>query len=488
MATILGTDGDDLLQNRPGSQTLLGGEGNDTLIGGTGTRRLRRHPGSDELNGGEGNDTADFSAVPFAVEADLAAGTADYSARVRRFRLGRSRVVRVQDRLVSIENLKGGSKDDTLKGNEQANILEGNGGNDTLIGREGDDQLFGGAGNDRMIWNSGDGNDIMRGGSGQDVVEVNGAVDAGNEFQLLAKGNSVDFRGVALDPFQLDIKEVESLEVNGGNQDDTLTFDSLKFAGVKQIIFNGGEGDDVLIFTNPEDFNVNANDRVIFGSGDGVVSTEPSGGSPLSETELEELQDAFTIPDGENQTFIPDSNTGNGPSELIPADPSELFPVDPGELFPDGFNPLNPPSETGVFADGGAGNDTLMGGSGNDTLLGGVGDDTLIGDAGDDILSGGVGNNSLTGGSGEDIFRLHADGFSVITDFNSFGLENVDTVQIQRSSFSESLAITLGSVDAVRDALAFDRDSGLLSLNGEQIALIENPRGGFNIDRDVVIV
>ena len=123
MATILGTDGDDILQNLPGSQTLLGGEGNDTLVGGTVNRRLRRHPGNDELNGGEGNDTADYSAVRSAVEADLAAGTADYSATVRR-RIFRPQVVSVQDRLVSIENLKGGSKDDTLKGNEQANILD----------------------------------------------------------------------------------------------------------------------------------------------------------------------------------------------------------------------------------------------------------------------------------------------------------------------------------------------------------------------------
>jgi len=134
------------------------------------------------------------------------------------------------------------------------------------------------------------------------------------------------------------------------------------------------------------------------------------------------------------------------------------------------------------------GNDTLIGGRGDDTLIGGVGDDTLVGDAGDDILSGGVGNNILSGGSGEDIFRLDAGGFAEITDFNSFGRENVDTVQIQRNSFSESLAITLGSAEAVREALTFDSNSGLLSLNGEQIALIRNPRGGFNINRDVEIV
>ena len=106
MVTVIsGTSGDDILSSGPGSQTLLGEEGDDLLIAGTGTRRLRRHPGRDVLDGGEGNDTADFSNVPFAVDADLAAGTADYFARVRRFRIGRSRLVSVQDTLVSIENL-----------------------------------------------------------------------------------------------------------------------------------------------------------------------------------------------------------------------------------------------------------------------------------------------------------------------------------------------------------------------------------------------
>ena len=495
MATILsGTSGDDILSSGPGSQTLLGEEGNDVLIGGTGTRRLRRHPGSDTLNGGEDNDTANYSNVPFSVDADLTTGIANYFARTRRF-LRRSRVVKVQDTLVSIENLKGGSKDDTLKGNDQANILEGNGGNDILIGRQGDDQLFGGAGNDRMIWNNGDGNDTMRGGTGKDVVEVNGAVDTGNEFNLSARTNAnnsgVDFRGVSLDPFQLSIKGVESLEVNGGNEDDTLTFGSLAGTELEKITFNGGEGNDVLIFTNPEQFDVNAGDNVVFGGNgniDDIITTDTSSGTPLTDTELEELLATLTPLDGDYQTLIPGANTGNGPS----FDPGELF---PGELFPgDGISlppssgPTSTSTDPNVFADGGAGNDSLTGGSGDDTLIGGVGDDILNGDAGDDILSGGVGNNILTGGSGDDIFRLDVGGFAEIKDFNSFGLDNIDTVQIQRSLFSESLAITLGSADAVREARTFDRSSGLLSLNGEQIALISNPRGGFNINRDVEIV
>ena len=398
--TISGTSGNDKLQSGPGSQTILGLQGNDTLIAGTGSRRLRRHPGSDILNGGEGNDTADFRSVNFKIEADLATGTANYFARVKRF-LRRSRVVKVKDALVSIENLNGGRQDDTLKGNDQANILNGNDGNDTLIGRQGDDILTGGAGNDRMIWNNGDGSDTMRGGSGRDIVEVNGAVDAGNEFELSANGG-VDFRRVNLGLFQLAIDEVESIEISGGGEDDTLTVGPLINSNLREIHFDGRDGDDVLTFS---------------------VS-----GKTIDQK---------------------------------------------------------------VFADGGAGDDILTGGANSDVLIGGTGNDILIATApdipgqdfipGDDVITGPVSRDTLTGGAGADAFRVALGGFAEVTDFNS--LEG-DIIQIQQNELSSSL----GSADAVRDALSFDSNSGLLSLNGSQIALIRDQSGGFDINTDVAIL
>ncbi len=55
-----------------------------------------------------------------------------------------------------------------------------------------------------------------------------------------------------------------------------------------------------------------------------------------------------------------------------------------------------------VFADGGAGKDTLTGGDGNDTLVGNTGNDDIDGGAGDDSISGGGGNDYLLGGIGND--------------------------------------------------------------------------------------
>jgi hypothetical protein len=57
-----------------------------------------------------------------------------------------------------------------------------------------------------------------------------------------------------------------------------------------------------------------------------------------------------------------------------------------------------------MYADGGAGNDTLLGGSGSDTLYGGAGagDDYIDGRAGNDILIAGTGTDQLFGDDGND--------------------------------------------------------------------------------------
>ncbi|WP_179380831.1 Hint domain-containing protein [Jannaschia marina] len=55
--------------------------------------------------------------------------------------------------------------------------------------------------------------------------------------------------------------------------------------------------------------------------------------------------------------------------------------------------------------DGGTGNDSLLGGSGDDTLSGGANNDVLDGEAGNDSLLGGSGNDTLTGSEGDDTLR-----------------------------------------------------------------------------------
>ncbi len=55
-----------------------------------------------------------------------------------------------------------------------------------------------------------------------------------------------------------------------------------------------------------------------------------------------------------------------------------------------------------IFADGGAGKDTILGGDGDDTLYGNTGDDHIEGGAGNDNIAAGAGNDYALGGLGDD--------------------------------------------------------------------------------------
>jgi Ca2+-binding RTX toxin-like protein len=74
-----------------------------------------------------------------------------------------------------IENLIGGSGNDTLYGNDADNAIDGGPGNDTL---------YGGAGNDTFDWdaNARSGNDTFYGGTGNDIYVLNSALDNAIEF------------------------------------------------------------------------------------------------------------------------------------------------------------------------------------------------------------------------------------------------------------------------------------------------------------------
>jgi len=61
------------------------------------------------------------------------------------------------------------------------------------------------------------------------------------------------------------------------------------------------------------------------------------------------------------------------------------------------------------FIDGGSGDDVIDGGEGNDILEGGQGQDTIDGGEGNDTLSGGTGDDLLRGGAGEDTLTAGPD-------------------------------------------------------------------------------
>src|SRR4051812_14738988 len=90
--TLVGTDGDDLIQGLGGDDTLIGGAGNDTL------------------DGGIGDDIASYLTAASAVTVDLRIAGQQNT-------LGAG-----TDTLISIGGLAGSTFNDTLYGNDDINL------------------------------------------------------------------------------------------------------------------------------------------------------------------------------------------------------------------------------------------------------------------------------------------------------------------------------------------------------------------------------
>ncbi len=134
-ATIVGTEGDDILRGTPGNDVILGLGGNDRIYG---------LDGNDILCGGDGNDL-------------ILGGP------------GHDRVLGER----GMDLLYGGRGNDQMRGGAGMDRLYGHGGDDTIVGGYHNDYLNGGTGNDRLFGN--DGVDRLDGGAGRDYL--NGGAD-----------------------------------------------------------------------------------------------------------------------------------------------------------------------------------------------------------------------------------------------------------------------------------------------------------------------
>ncbi|MGQ0673541.1 MAG: hypothetical protein ACT4N2_11800 [Hyphomicrobium sp.] len=135
--TLFALGGGDELWGHVGRDRLYGGRGDDVLRGGAGNDRLAGGAGNDGLNGGDGNDTYFVDSAGDTVTELASEGT----DRVN------SSVSHTLADFVEYLFLGGsGAIDGT--GNALANRIIGNAGDNTLNGREGNDVLKGSAGAD----------------------------------------------------------------------------------------------------------------------------------------------------------------------------------------------------------------------------------------------------------------------------------------------------------------------------------------------------
>ncbi len=436
---INGGNGDDTLSGLGANDTLLGGAGNDTMNGDDGNDNLQGSTGNDTLNGGAGFDTAGYGEFTAAVTVDLRIQGASQDT-------GAGGV----DTLNSIENINGGSGNDTLIGDDTGNFNFGGAGNDTMIGNGGDDQLTGGFGDD-----------TIDGGAGGDVATWGDATNAVT-VSLLLQGQAQN-TGWGNDT----LTNIEYL--SGSSFNDTLTGDQFNNSLNGQNgndTLNGGDGDDAVRGQNGDDimsgglgndFLTGGEGSDVIDGGDGIdrlgislVATDPQTGATidLNITTAQDTGhglDTITGIEHVNGTIYNDTLIGNaadnwlgngigGNDTLGGAAGNDLLDITGGDHVVDGgadndtlgFNAAAAAVNVSLALQGaaqttGIGNVTL---SNVENLSGSDFDDTLTGDGNANTLSGSAGDDTLSGGGGADV--LLGDGLRYV-DFGTFGASGAIT-------------------------------------------------------------
>ena len=145
-ATIIGTDGHDILIGTRFDDVIVGARGNDQIIGKGGQDTICAGPGSDVVRGGWGDDL-----------------------------------------------IFGGDGADTIRGGPGADEIYGENGKDLIMGGLGRDGVFGGKGQDQL--RGGPGADVVVGGPGRDGLRGGphaDELDGGDGRDLLNGGTGVD--------------------------------------------------------------------------------------------------------------------------------------------------------------------------------------------------------------------------------------------------------------------------------------------------------
>ncbi|XPV69995.1 MAG: hypothetical protein ACNI25_05315 [Halarcobacter sp.] len=330
---VIGGSNDDTLAGTTSANVLGGSAGDDTLIG---------FGGDDTINGGDGKDTIDFSYSSNDIVLDLSNSSAQITTE--------------GTLLVSnVENIQGGSGNDTLTGSSLQNTLFGGDGNDTLFGNADSNVLDGEAGTDTADYSS-----ISTG------VGINANLDSGTtdkvEYNLLSVDTLISIENIR--------GSKNSDEIIG---DKTDNVDNLFEGMASGDTINGGSGNDTIYGNNINNNisgGIDGDDKLSGGTGDDSIYGQ-GGDDTLYGNDGNDILDGGIGNDKLSGGTGDDSIYGQGGDDT-------LYGNDGNDIL-----------------DGGIGDDTLSGGTGDDSIYGQSGDDTLIGNDGNDILDGGIGSDTV---------------------------------------------------------------------------------------------
>lgn len=236
VATIVGTEGDDVLTGTSGDDVIVSLGGNDLIDAGKGNDIVCSGDGDDEVSGGPGDDE-----VRSGAGNDFVSG-------------GRG-----DDRIF------GGIGDDRLLGGNGKDRIFGGKGADSLNGELGNDRVYGQSGNDSLGNNSDDfqefaGNDFLAGGPGADHI-------------VGSTGSNKMFGGPGNDKLTMANHAYAKPQLmRGGGGDDRIEGaggnDELRGNGGDDYILGRG-GEDLIVVNGGTNtvFSGEHGDRIIFGKG-----------------------------------------------------------------------------------------------------------------------------------------------------------------------------------------------------------------------------
>jgi Ca2+-binding RTX toxin-like protein len=322
-----------------------------------------------------------------------------------------------------VENVTGGSGNDTLTGSIVSNLLTGGAGSDNLSGGVKDvlaadctgdvDILLGGDGDDtfQMGFASNCG-DAVDGGAGRDtasyemrtaslVLDIDATADDGEtaEADTLRVGVEVVLGGSGADSITGGVGDDE---LHGGAGADFLAgglgADTL-VGGIGADTLLGGAGEDVFVETNVADTAFAALGVVLpsaASESDIINGGADSDTCDYGRTGTTALTVSLCL-----ATTVTGAGVCTGTFDAANNDPDGDDITNCEHFIGGGGNDTIVGSTGDDIIEGGAGNDSIIGGTGTDTLFGDAGNDVLEGGDGDDSLDGAGGTNTLIGGNGD---------------------------------------------------------------------------------------
>jgi Ca2+-binding RTX toxin-like protein len=454
-----GEGGDDTLNPGDGDDYADGGPGNDTFIAGHGG-------GNDTYIGGTGIDTIMYLSTTLGVTVDLSAGSDQ----------GTGSEVDT-DQISEIENVTGGSGDDSITGDSTANVLNGGDGNDTLKGKGGNDTLDGSTGIDTVDYTgasamtvdlatgtaTGDGSDTLTnienvtGSSNADTISGNSGINvlsgaAGDDALAGAEGSDTLKGGAGNDT------------LNGGTDSDTADYSSAA-AGIVVSLFTGGASDDgdsgVDTFSSIENVTGSASADAISGNG---LTNILSGGAGADMLSGYDGDDTLSGGSG-NDTLL-----GGGGTDTV-------------DYSADGAS-VTVNLGSGTATDGGSGTDTL---GGVENVIGSAYADTITGDGNANVIIAGAGNDTVDGAGGTDTIDYSTSAAAVTVNLvtgsaTGDGTDSLTSIEnVTGSAFADIITGSSAS-NVLNGGGGFDTVSFASAASGVTVNLVNGTATGDGTD------